>query len=131
MIRKNVDSYPTYFQLRNFLEIDINILIQNAKGKYVQNILGYAPFMSEINPETYKFIGRVFYHNGLKKESKILFEYAKDTFFNDPELHVLISQLYLEEGNKTKALHYAKVSQKILPGYYPAIALEEQLIAQQ
>ena len=95
----------------------------------MQNILGYTDFMSEINPEVYKFIGRVFYHNGLKEESMILFEHAKDTFFNDPELHVLIAQLYLENGNKEKALHYATISQKILPEYYPAVSLTKQLIA--
>jgi len=129
MLEINVTTYPSYFELRNFLEIDLNILIQNCKGQYVQNILGYADFMSKINPEVYKFIGRVFYKNGFQKEGMVLFERAKDTFYNDPELHFLIATAYLDAGDKTKALHYAKTCQKVLPDYYPAVTLEKQLIA--
>ena len=129
MLEINATTYPSYFELRNFLEIDLNILITNGKGTYVQNILGYADFMSKINPEVYKFIGRVFYNNGLKKEGMILFERAKDAFYNDPELHFLIARAYLDAGEREKALHYTRVCQRVLPEYYPAVKLEQQLIA--
>lgn len=129
MIEINVRTYPSYFELRNFLEIDLNILIKNGKGQYVQNILGYTDFMSKINPEVYKFIGRVFYNNGLKNEGMYLFEMAKDTFYQDPELHYLIACAYLEKGDKQKALHYARTCQEVLPEYCPAVNLEKKLQA--
>ena len=127
MIEHKASRCPTYFELRNFLEIDLNILIQNGKGQYVQNILGYSEFMSQINPEVYKFIGRVFYNNGLKEEGMYVFEKAKEIFYQDPELHYLIALAYKEKGDNQKALHYAKTCQEILPEYCPAVMLEKTL----
>ncbi len=127
MIEICAKTYPTYFELRNFLEIDLNILIRYGKGQYVQNILGYMDFMNKINPEVYKFIGRVLYNNGLKKEGTYLFSLAKDAFYQDPELHYLIACAYLEKGDKQMALHYAKTCQEVLPEYCPAVSLEKML----
>ena len=127
MIELNVRTYPTYFELRNFLEIDLNILINNFKGEYVENILRYADFMSKINPEVYKFIGRVFYNNSFKKEGMYLFEKAKDVFYQDPELHYLLAVGHFEGGRKDMALHYAQTCQEVLPEYCPAVKLEREL----
>ena len=127
MIQRNANICPTYFELRNFLEPDLNILITYCKGEYVRNILDYTHFMSKINPEIFKFIGRVFYKNGLKDEAGYLFHLAKDSFYNDPELHYLIACMYLDSGNKQMALHYAKTCQKVLPEYFPAVKLEKTL----
>ncbi len=127
MIQLNPRICPTYFELRNFLEIDLNILITYGKGQYVRNILDYTDYMSRINPEIFKFIGRVFYKNGLKDEARYLFHRAKDVFYLDPELHYLIACMYLDNGDKKMALHYAKTCQEVLPEYYPAVNLEKML----
>ena len=127
MLKLNAQICPSYFELRNFLEIDLNILIQNAKGKYVQNVLAYTEYMSKINPEIYKFIGRVFYNNGLRDEGMYLFEMAKDAFYQDPELHYLLACAYLDRNDKKMALHYAKTCQEVLPKYFPAVSLEKKI----
>lgn len=36
MIEADIREYPSYFELRNFLEIDLNILINYFKGDYVE-----------------------------------------------------------------------------------------------
>ena len=58
LIEGDVREYPTYFQIRNFLEIDLNMLIEHYKGEYVEKVIRYCDFMFNINPEVYKFIGR-------------------------------------------------------------------------
>ena len=60
MINSDIREYPSYFEIRNFLEIDLNILLHYFKGDYVQSIIGYSDFLFTINPEVHKFIGRVF-----------------------------------------------------------------------
>mgnify|MGYP000948994906 CR=1 FL=1 len=42
MIEADIREYPSYFELRNFLEIDLNILINYFKGDYVEKIVRYA-----------------------------------------------------------------------------------------
>jgi tetratricopeptide (TPR) repeat protein len=120
---------PTYFQVRNFLEIDIDFLISHYKGDYVERIAGYSDFLFRINPETYKFIGRVFFNNGLKPQAMFFLERAKSYFYNDPELHYLFADIYFEQGERKKAAAALEACLKVLPGYYPAEAMLKKLAA--
>ena len=127
LIEGNVKEYPTYLEIRNFLEIDLNILIQNFKGNYVENIIRYSDFLFTINPEVFKFIGRVFYNNDLKEQSLFFLERAKYYFYNDPELHFLIAYIFYIDKNFTKAKISAKECLRILPNYFPAQKLLSEI----
>ena len=123
MIEGVVYEYPAYFELRNFLEIDLNIFINHYKGDYVQNIIRYSDFMFTINPEVYKFIGRVFYNNGLQEQAMFFLNRAKSYFYNDPELHYLLAFIFYNSGDYQKSLNCANDCLRILPEYFPAIDL--------
>jgi len=122
-----VYEYPTYFQVRNFLEIDIDFLISHYKGDYVERIASYSDFLFQINPETYKFIGRVFLNNDLKPQAIFFLERAKTYFYNDPELHYLFADIYFKEGRKKEAAAALKACLEVLPGYYPAETMLKKL----
>jgi hypothetical protein len=121
MIEGNVKEYPTYFQLRNFLEIDLDILIHYFKGEYADNILRYADFMFTINKEVYKFIGRCLYNNNLEMHALIFLEKAKSYFWHDPELHYLLAYIYYNKNDKEKARKASEICLEILPEYFPAV----------
>lgn len=120
MIKGSIEEYPTYLSLRNFLEIDLNILIHYCKGDYVEKIIRYSDFMYTINPEVYKFIGRVFYNNDLKEQAMFFLNKAKNYFYNDPELHYLLSFIYYNEKDYENSKKAAKDCLRILPDYFPA-----------
>ena len=122
-----VARYPTYFELRNFLEIDLNILINYCKGDYVEKIVRYADFMFTINPEVYKFIGRVFLTNGLKPQALFFLNKARDNFYQDPELHYIFAQIFREENNIQQCEKALLACLDILPGYAPAKVLLEEI----
>ncbi len=119
--------YPTYFELRNFLEIDLNLLINYDKGAYADEILSYSDSFFSVNPEVYKYIGRVFWNNGLYSYGKFFLERAKNYFFSDPELHVLLANVYIAEGRPEKALSAVDNCLDILPDYFPAVVLKKNL----
>ncbi len=127
MLLEKLTPYPTYFELRNFLEIDINLLINYEKGEYVDEIINYANVFSSVNPETYKYFGRVFFNNEIYSYAKFFLERAKNSLFQDPEMHVLLALLYEREGNKEKALHAVENCLSILPEYFPAKELKRKL----
>lgn len=126
-IRGKIDQYPTYFELRNFLEIDLNILINYCKGDYVEKIVRYADFMYTINPETHKFIGRVFMNNGMKPQAMFFLKRAKDYFYHDPELHYILAETYYEDGDIDLCKKALQTCLTILPKYAPATALLEKV----
>lgn len=128
LIKGNIKEYPSYFELRNFLEIDLNLLINYFKGNYVENIIRYADFMFTINPEVHKFIGRVLYNNGLKNNAFFFLNRAKDYFYNDPELHYLFAYIYYNDSDFKNAKKALDNCLHILPEYFPAISMKRKLL---
>lgn len=127
MIEANVREYPSYFELRNFLEIDLNILIHYFKGDYVEKIVRYADFMFTINPEVHKFIGRVFYNNGYLEQGMFFLDRAKSYFYHDPELHYLLAYIYYNNNQVEQAKKALEDCIKILPDYFPAESLLKKI----
>lgn len=121
LIKGDIKSFPTYFQVRNFLELDISILILYCKGNYVEKIIRYADFMAYYNPECYKFIGRAFWANNLMSAAMFFLRRAKDKFYQDPELHYLLAYIfYHNEKDYVKCRKSLDTCLEILPEYAPA-----------
>lgn len=127
LVQGKVNSYPSYFQLRNFLEIDFNLFLKYYLGEYIENITKYADWLYTINPEVHKFIGRVFLKNGYEDYALYFLNRAKDYFFNDPELHFLLAEFYLAKKNIAEARLAVQNCLSILPEYYPAKELQRKL----
>lgn len=128
LIEGEAQEYPSYFELRNFLEIDLNILITYYKGDYVEKIIRYADYMYTINPEVHKFIGRVLYNNGLVEQGLFFLNRAKSYFYHDPELHYLLGYIYFSQGKLDEAQKALENGLRILPEYYPAENLLKNII---
>lgn len=127
LIEGIVVEYPSYFEIRNFLEIDLNILILYCKGDYVEKIIRYADYMFTINPEVYKFIGRVFDINDLKEQAMFFLNKAKGYFYHDPELHFLLADIYYRNNDLQNAKKSLENCLYVLPGYFPAINLARKI----
>jgi len=127
LLQGKISGYPSYFELRNFFEIDLDMLVKNYLGDYVQTLVNYSDFLSQFNSEINKYIARVFLVNGYKNYAKLFFQKAKDSFYNDPELHFLIAQTQFKEGDIETAQSSANTCLKILPEYWPAVKLLSDL----
>ena len=122
-----IDRYPSYFELRSFLEIDLDLCLKYYLGDYVQNVVQYSDWMSEINSEVQKFIARVFLNNGYKNYGYHYLTKARDTFYNDPELHYLFAEYFLCENDTLNAELALENCLEVLPEYYPALKLKSKL----
>lgn len=122
-----LERFPTYFEIRNFLEIDLDFLIKNDKIDYVESVLGALKILSEINQETYKYIARVMYENRFYKASKEYLEKSKSIMYHDPEMHFMFAKYYLNDRDYRNASHYVNECLKILPDYYPAKQLKKEI----
>ncbi len=123
-----VSFYPSYFDIRNFLEIDLDFLIKNEKIDFVEQLLGSLELFSNINQETYKYAARVMYENKLLKVAREYMEKSKKIFYNDPELHFMFAKYYFETRDFEEAIFYINECIKILPDYYPAKLMKEKIL---
>ena len=117
-------DFPNFFGIRNFLEIDMDILITYCKGSELEKIIKYADFMANYNIECYKFMGRAFWAHNLTGAAMFFFNRAKDRMYNDPELHYLLGYInYYDDKNIAKSINELKICLSILPDYNPAVKL--------
>ena len=118
---------PTFFQIRNFFEIDVDFLIKNNRINYVEQLLGALEIFSTINQEIYKFAGRVMYENGLNSLALKYMEESKKIYYNDPELHFMLANYYYKTKQPENADFYIEECLRLLPNYYPAEILKNKI----
>ena len=124
-----IDKYPTYFQIRNFYEIDLDFLLKNEKIHYVEQLLGALDVFSSINQEVYKYAARVMYENKLYSAALRYMNKSKKIYYNDAELHFMLSKYYYRVNDTENAEFYVKECLKIIPDYYPAKLLLNKIEA--
>lgn len=122
-----IKTAPSYFQIRNFLEIDMDFLLKNEKLDYIEMLLGSLDYLVGINQESYKFAARVMFENKLYNASLKYMEKSKKYLYQDPELHFMLARLYINFHNYAQADYYLDECLKILPNYYPARVLKEEI----
>ncbi len=127
MVQGKMES-PTYFEIRNFLELDIDLFIASKKVNYLEKLLAYSGILTEINKETYKLIGRVLFNNGLYSLSKYYLDLYKNRVYYDPELHFIYAKYYMEYKDYKNALTAINLCLNALPEYYPAKLLKTEIL---
>lgn len=123
------EEMPTFFQLRNFLEVDLNLFIIYNKGQFVEVLCGYSDVFASVNAEVYKFYSRVFHFNGYAQFAKFFGQKAKDYFYKDPELHYHLALISSAQGDISSARQSCLTCLSILSEYFPAKKMLSELRA--
>lgn len=127
MASGNLQSIPTFLQIRNHLEADIMNLWKAKQWPWVENILFYVEFLSNINYEAYKFAGRAFYHMGQYEKAGPLLLRGQKILPNDAEVYFHLGQYYTAIGQHKEAMMVLQQCLLISPTYTPAQWLRDQI----
>lgn len=127
LIEKDVKLLPTYFQIRNFLEQDLDTLLDANLIDYAENLVNSADILAQVNSETYKYIARVLLNHGYIDIAKNFLEQSKEIYYKDPETHFLIAKINLQKKLDVEAKVSLKTTLEINPEYFPAKKLLEQI----
>lgn len=119
-IKLHVVKYPTFFQIRNFLEVDLNALLVAGQKEYAENIMSGLNIFVEINPESYKYVARVLLNHKYCGIAIPLLQKSLDVYYKDPETHYMTAKSYLYLQDKTHAIKYLKTCLNFHPDYLPA-----------
>ena len=121
------EIFPSYFQVRNFYEQDLELLFKYKKDKYIETIINRQEYFEYFNREIYKYTGRVLLNNNFIDKAKELFLKSLDIYYNDPETHFLLGELYLKKKNKESAIKEFKLSSEVNGNYLPAVNMLKDL----
>ena len=126
-MKNYIQFFPSYLQIRNFLEIDIGLLIKAGLNEYVENVINSADIFFQINQESYKFIARALINYDYWEVAKIFLNKGVERCYNDPELHFIYGNYHLKHNNRLLALHEFETSLEVLPDYFPAKKMIKEL----
>ncbi|MBQ8635783.1 tetratricopeptide repeat protein [bacterium] len=118
---------PTFFQTRAFLEVYLNLFIENDLIEMAQNMVASCDILYQSNPETYKFIGRALFANGYFDLAIKFCKKSLKLCYADPEAFLILSQCYFLLGNLGEALDCVNRINAMVQGYYPTILFEKIL----
>lgn len=125
IIRCRYSVYPTYFQVRAFLEVYLHLFILNEHLTWAENMISGHEIFSKVNYESCKFIARVLFFHGYDELTLDFIEKSKKICYPDPEALFIEAQTYLRCNNNTKALHSLNKILEIVPEYTPALNLKK------
>lgn len=131
MIVHRLDCYPTIFQVRNHIESDIANLIAAGRVDFLENLLSYVDFLTQMNLEAPKFAGRALMHAGwLDRAGKFLIKGQK-ALPNDPEIYFHLGQYGVAQKHYREARLMLNQCLLISPTYTPARELLGQIAGQE
>ena len=120
-LQNDFSSQPTYFQIRNFYEQDVEMLFKYGRKDIVNKILRLCTIFEKYNGEIHKFNGRVLKNNGYMDFSRECLLKSLDICYKDPETHYLLGELYEEIGDIQQAKEEYQKAIDVNNGYYPAM----------
>ena len=126
-IEMYVIHIPTFFQIRSFLEMDLDALLCANQIKFAENVINGADLYAKANSESYKFIARVLVNNNYHKLAEVFLEKAKAVCYVDPEVHFLCAKCSLFRNDKKQAVKSLKIAIDKGFGYYPAKKLLDEI----
>lgn len=118
---------PSFFQIRAFLEVDLDALLKANLITFCENIVNGAHLFAQNNQESYKFIGRVFVNNEHYELAELFLKKAKDICYVDPEVHFLLAKCFINAKNLQEAKKALNISIEKGYGYFPARKLLEKI----
>ena len=118
---------PTFFEIRNFYEPDLDMLISLGFEEYAENLINSIQYFGYINLEVYKFTARVLYNHGYYDFADKLLYAAKEYGDEDTELYVIDARNNIAQNRYYAAVKSLEKALDISPDYMPAKILLEKL----
>jgi len=118
---------PTYFQVRCFLEIYINLFIENNMFNFAQKLIDNYGFFTNVNFETPKFIARVLNANDYNNSVHFFAQRATEVCTYDAEIYYIDALVYIKEKNLDEAKKCIKTCLSFAPDYYPIKKLQSTI----
>ena len=118
---------PSFFQIRSFFEIFVNLLVENKLYKYAQKIIDNYMFFTTVNPETPKFAARVLNANNFNRAVPFFVKKAKEICYYDAEIYYIEASIYMIEKKYEEALNSINECLAFAPEYYPVKRLAMEI----
>lgn len=126
-INNKKSGIPTFFQIRNYYETDLDMLINLGFDNYAENLVNSIQYFAYINPELYKLTARVLHNNQYYEFADKFLYTAKEYGEGDTELYVLDARNNIAQNRFFAAIKSLEKALEISDDYMPAKNLLKKL----
>jgi len=127
LIEIKIGLVPTFLQVRNFLERDLTYFIRADKVNYAENVIQCNNFLSDINPEANKFIGKALMNSGFQNLAVTFFLKSQEMIPTDPEIYYYLAQYTYQVGALDETKRMLKQCLDLNITYTPAKILLDKI----
>lgn len=120
ILEDNYNYAPTYFQVRNFYEQDLEMLFLYKQTDLAYKLIKKNDFFLNFNKEIYKYNARVLFNNKYIEEAKQFLRKSLELYYNDPESHFLFGEIYERTNEIEKAKKSYQKANEVSGEYLPA-----------
>ena len=110
-IEMYVIHLPAFFQIRSFLEMDLDALLKAGQIKFAENIINGADLFAKANSESYKFIARVLVNNNYHSLAGVFLEKAKNVCYVASYFIEVYTEIFKDSCCNTFTLSYQSEEQ--------------------
>ncbi len=128
LINLRTQKLPSFFQTRAFLEVYLNLFLENELIEWSQNFVSCCEFLVQANPESYKFIARALFANGYFSLAITFCKKSLQVFYSDPEAFLILSQCQFLINDLKESLDSINKTLDIAPDYYPAMVFRKVIV---
>ena len=120
LLRCDTSSIPSYFQIKNFYEQDLEMLFALKKEQTAEKIIKKNNILEKYNREIYKMTARVLINNRKHQEAQTYLKKSIDICYKDPETHFLLGEIYVLFNQKEKGIKEFQKCIEVAGRYLPA-----------
>ena len=120
LLKDDLSYPPTYMQIRNFYEQDLNLFFIYTLEDYINKLLMRSQFYEYYNREIYKYNARVLLNYDFTALAEEYIVHSRDIYYNDPETHYILGDIYMRKGQRKEARKEFEISNKVSSEYLPA-----------
>ena len=128
LINLKLDTKTTFFQTRAFLEVYLNLFLENNLIEWAQNMVSCCDFFYTANPESYKFIARALFANGYFDLAAKFCKKSLQIFYCDPEALLILAQCQYLLGDVGNSLDSINRTLNMVDDYFPAKLFKKILL---
>lgn len=126
-VEKRRKRVPSFFQIRNYYENDLDMLLYLGFEKYAENLIDSIQFFCDVNLEVYKYTARVLFNHKYYDFADKFLSVAKKYGNGDTELYVLDAKNNIAQKRYYSAVKSLEKALGISKNYYPAKIMFEKI----
>ena len=88
--------------------------------KTARKVISEVHYIELFNKEIYKYNARILFNNGMADVAEDYIKHSIDIFYNDPENHYILGEIYLKTGRNEKAKQEFYIANNVIGDYMPA-----------